>query len=99
MERGDRRQLDSGDGRGDRLTLSREADVLTDLDPIIRGLMPDLLSYFLGRLGNREDAADALSETMVVLWRKRSHLPSDPTDVRRWAFGVARLVTLSMRRT
>jgi RNA polymerase sigma-70 factor, ECF subfamily len=61
-------------------------------------LMPVLLAYFLRRLPNREDAADALSETLVVLWRKRSQLPSDEAGFRRYSFGVARHVLKEVQR-
>ena len=64
----------------------------------IRDLMPDLLGYFVRRLDDREDAADALSETLVVIWRKQRSLPSDAEGRRRYAFGVARNVLAAARR-
>ena len=61
-----------------------------DYDDTIRELMPALLAYFVRRITPPEDAADCLSETLVVLWRRRRALPSDAEDARRWAFGVAK---------
>jgi RNA polymerase sigma-70 factor (ECF subfamily) len=60
--------------------------------------MPDLLSYFIRRLDDREDAADALSETLVVLWRKSASLPQGAEDRRKYAFGIARKVLAATRR-
>ena len=60
--------------------------------------MPDLLAYFVRRLDNREDAADALSETLIVIWRKQRSLPADAVGRRRYAFGVARTVLAAAHR-
>lgn len=68
------------------------------LETEIRDLMPDLLAYFVRRMDNREDAADALSETLIVLWRKQRSLPGDELGRRRYAFGVARNVLAAARR-
>ena len=76
------------------MTLEKSAT----LEALIRGLMPDLLRYFVRRLADREDAADALSETLIVLWRKQRTLPSDEEGCRRYAFGVARNVLAAARR-
>jgi len=64
----------------------------------VRELMPELLRYFLRRLEDREDAADALSETLLVLWRQNRHVPADDEGLRRWAFGIARKVLSTARR-
>ncbi len=58
----------------------------------VRPLMPDLLAYFVRRVDPREDAADCLSETLLVLWRRRRAWPAAPSDRRAWAFGVAKKV-------
>ena len=70
----------------------------TTLETHLRDLMPDLLRYFVRRLDDREDAADALSETLIVLWRKQRSLPTDEEGIRRYAFGVARNVLAAARR-
>jgi RNA polymerase sigma-70 factor (ECF subfamily) len=68
------------------------------LEASLRALMPDLLAYFVRRLDDREDAADALADTLVVLWRHDQRLPSDEESRRRYAFGVARRVLSTARR-
>jgi len=51
----------------------------------------DLLAYALRRVRRAEDAADVLSETFLIAWRKLDSLP--PSDeARLWLFGVARNV-------
>lgn len=57
-----------------------------------------LLSYFLRRVTPAEDAADCLSETLVVLWQQRHKLPTVKAEVRAWSFGIARNVLANHRR-
>jgi RNA polymerase sigma factor (sigma-70 family) len=49
----------------------------------------DLHAYLQRRVG-LDDAADLLSETMVVAWRRVTELPTDPERTRMWLFGIAR---------
>lgn len=58
----------------------------------VEPLMPDLLRYFVRRVTPREDAADLLSETLLVLWQQRTRLPAVPGEQRAWAYGIARKV-------
>jgi RNA polymerase sigma-70 factor (ECF subfamily) len=58
----------------------------------MREVMPSLLSYFIRRMEDPEDAADALSETLLVLWRKHTVVPERSEEFRMYAFGVARKV-------
>ncbi|MFB6610087.1 RNA polymerase sigma factor [Agromyces sp. NPDC056379] len=58
----------------------------------------DLLSYFGRRVRIRADAADLLSETFVVAWRRADRLPPDPEQARMWLFGVARRVLANAAR-
>ena len=51
---------------------------------------PDLLAYLERRVEIADDAADVLSETMLVAWRRVSALPADPTRARMWLFVTAR---------
>jgi RNA polymerase sigma-70 factor (ECF subfamily) len=67
-------------------------------DDQLRDLMPALLAFFVRRITPAEDAADCLSETMVVLWRRRRSMPVGQEDARRWAFGVAKGVLANARR-
>lgn len=68
------------------------------LERVLPELMPDLLRYFVRRLEDREDAADALAETLLVLWRKERRLPGSAEELRRYAFGVAAKVLGTVRR-
>ena len=56
----------------------------------IRPLMPHLLGYFTRRVIPTADAADCLSDTLVVLWRRRNDLPAADEELRAWSFGIAR---------
>ena len=69
-----------------------------DLESMLPSLLPDLLRYFIRRLDDREDAADAVAETAIVLWRQERRLPGDEEGLRRYAFGVARRVLATARR-
>ncbi|GAA2864977.1 RNA polymerase sigma factor [Microbacterium arabinogalactanolyticum] len=57
-----------------------------------------LLGYFVRRVALREDAADLLAETLLVLWRRSRSLPDADDDVRPWMFGIARNVLLHHQR-
>lgn len=62
-------------------------------------LAPELLNYFARRVTPPADAADLLSETLLILCRRAHHLPSDDLQARLWAFGVARKVLAGQRRS
>jgi RNA polymerase sigma-70 factor (ECF subfamily) len=49
-----------------------------------------VLAYLARRVASPEDAADLLSETMLVTWRRASAVPADDEDARMWMFVVAR---------
>jgi RNA polymerase sigma factor (sigma-70 family) len=68
------------------------------LETALAALMPDLLRYFARRVEPRADAADCLSETMTVLWRRRRSLPDSLDEQRAWAFGIAKRVLANQRR-
>lgn len=58
-----------------------------------------LLAYFERRVDVREDAADLVGETLLVLWRRASSVPEADDEARMWLFGVARRVLGGHRRT
>ena len=58
----------------------------------------DLLAYFIRRVSPADDAADLVSETMLVLWRRISDVPEDRIRARMWMFGVARHVLANYER-
>lgn len=57
-----------------------------------------LLMYFARRVDQPEDAADLLADTLLVVWRRARHLPSDATEARMWMFGAARNILNTHRR-
>lgn len=68
-----------------------------DLAQLREELAPDLLAYFLRRVVPRDEAADLLHETLLVMCRRQP--PGDWQDARLWAFGIARNVLRTHRRT
>jgi RNA polymerase sigma-70 factor (ECF subfamily) len=59
---------------------------------------PGLLAYFQRRVEVREDAADLVGETLLVLWRRSAAIPADDTEARMWVYGAARRVLATHRR-
>lgn len=57
----------------------------------------DLLGYAERRVG-RHDAPDALTEIMLVAWRRADVVPQDALAARMWLFGVARGVVANAAR-
>ena len=58
----------------------------------------DLLRYFLRRIPNPADAAEAHGELLMTAWRLHRRLPHDRTQARMWLFGIAHNVLRSARR-
>lgn len=56
-----------------------------------------VLGFALRRTDRPEDAADVVSETFMVAWRRARHVPPEP-DTRAWLYGVARRVLANQRR-
>lgn len=56
-----------------------------------------LLGYALRRVAAPADAADVVSDTFLVAWRRRGHLPVGD-EARLWLYGVARNVLANQRR-
>lgn len=65
---------------------------------MLQQVTPDLLAYFERRLASREDAADALAETLLQAWRRVDRLPAEPVQARMWLFTVAGNVLANQRR-
>ncbi len=55
-----------------------------------------LLAYFVRRIPNRDDAADLLAETYLILWRRITDLPAG--EERAWLYTVARNVLANHHR-
>ncbi|MEM7340552.1 MAG: RNA polymerase sigma factor [Actinomycetota bacterium] len=56
------------------------------------------VAAFVLRRCDRNDAADIVSETFLVAWRRRADIPSEPVT-RAWLYGVARRVAANHRRS
>jgi RNA polymerase sigma-70 factor (ECF subfamily) len=67
-------------------------------EDVIRINAPDLLTYLVRRTEPAADAADVLSNALLVIWDRRDRIPTDPTEARMWSFGVARNVLRDYRR-
>jgi RNA polymerase sigma-70 factor (ECF subfamily) len=59
----------------------------------------DLLRYFQRRLVNGADAAEAFGELLLLTWKLRRRIPSEPTEARMWLFATAHNVLRDSRRT
>jgi RNA polymerase sigma-70 factor, ECF subfamily len=68
------------------------------LERVIAATASDVLRYFERRLPERADAADCLSEVLLVLWRDRDRVPDDPQEARLWMFGIARTTLTATQR-
>ena len=70
-------------------------------EDVFRGLydahFDAVLGYALRRTRRPEDAADVVSETFLVAWRRLHHVPTG-TDTLPWLYGVARRVLANQRR-
>ncbi len=59
---------------------------------------PAVCGYVLRRTDDPADAADAVAETYLTLWRRLGELHEE-ADARLWLYGVARRVLANQRRT
>jgi RNA polymerase sigma factor (sigma-70 family) len=57
-----------------------------------------ILGYALRRTKRPEDAADVLSEVLLIAWRRLDDVPPEP-EARLWLFGVARRVIANENRS
>ncbi len=56
------------------------------------------VAAFVLRRTDRDDAADIVSETFLVAWRRSDQIPEEPMT-RAWLYGVARKVTANYDRS
>jgi RNA polymerase sigma-70 factor (ECF subfamily) len=70
-----------------------------ELVTLVEREAPSILDYFGRRSSSPEDAADLLSDTLLVIWRRAKAIPIDDTEARMWMFGVARKVLATHRRS
>jgi RNA polymerase sigma-70 factor (ECF subfamily) len=64
---------------------------------LYRELYRPISGYVMRRSESAEDAAEAIAETFVVLWRRLDACPAGD-EARPWLFGVARRVLANQRR-
>src|SRR4051794_5557806 len=57
-----------------------------------------ILGYALRRTERPEDAADVLSDVLLIAWRRLDDVPPEP-EARLWLFGVARRVIANQSRS
>jgi RNA polymerase sigma-70 factor (ECF subfamily) len=57
-----------------------------------------ILGYALRRVTHREEAADVVSEVMLVAWRRIGEMP-EGDEARLWLYGVARRVLANQARS
>lgn len=69
-----------------------------DFNRLVADLLPQLTGYFLRRLGNPDDAADAAADVLLVLVRKQDQLQWNTESLRQYSFGIARKVLSRARR-
>lgn len=79
--------------------MPRRATATEHFDDLIRANEGDLLSFFQRRTTNGADAADAFGELLLIAWKRRSRIPSDPVSARMWLFVAARNVLQNNRRS
>ena len=70
-----------------------------DVAALVAREAPALLAYFSRRINRVDDAADLIGDTLLVVWRRQSAIPSDPERARMWLYGVARKTLLAHRRS
>jgi RNA polymerase sigma-70 factor (ECF subfamily) len=75
-----------------------KGDHAARIDAVVRREASQLLAYFERRVEFQEEAADLLSDTLLVVWRRSDALPHDDEQARMWLYGVARNVVLGYRR-
>ena len=68
------------------------------VEDVVAAHAPRLLAYFVRRVTPPSDAADLLSETLLIVWKRSGALPSDDDEVRPWMFGIARNVLMHHQR-
>jgi RNA polymerase sigma-70 factor (ECF subfamily) len=83
-------------GQIEREALSRELAQVR-FSQLYRTEAGAILAYTLRRVGDREDAADAVAETFLVAWRRLGEVPSGGNQ-RLWLYGVARKVLANQDR-
>ena len=68
------------------------------VEALVEAHAADVLAYLQRRTESAEDAADVLSDTLTVVWRRIEDLPQDDERARMWMFATARNALANHRR-
>jgi RNA polymerase sigma factor (sigma-70 family) len=71
----------------------------TRIEHAVPAHAPALLAYFARRVTPSHDAADLLSETLLIVWKRAAALPDKDDEIRPWMFGVARNILMHHQRS
>jgi len=78
----------------------RSSDASHDLvEELVAREAVRMLQFFVRRVHNPEDAADLVSETLLIAWRRHASIPTDKDESRMWLYGVGRRVLSTHWRT
>ena len=72
-------------------------DAASTFTAVYEAVRPDLVR-FVQRRAHPDHVDDIVADALTVVWRRLDELPTDPDDVRAWAFGITRNVMLNARR-
>ncbi|MGK5680172.1 RNA polymerase sigma factor [Actinoplanes sp. URMC 104] len=64
---------------------------------VYEAMFESLLAYALRRVDQPDDAADVVSETFLIAWRRAREMP-DGDEAKLWLYGVARRVLANHHR-
>lgn len=68
------------------------------IEELAQEVAPDVLRYFERRVLPIDDAADLVSETLLVVFRRADAVPLAGEEARMWVFGVAKKMLARHRR-
>ncbi len=85
--------------RGPRMIKGAPAISTDQISAHLSEYSTQILRYFLRRLDNADDAAEALSDVFLIAWQKRRHAPADGEAARAWLYAIAQNVLLNRFRT
>lgn len=77
----------------------KAAHAVEEFEAIIRANENDLLRYFQRRTPDGADAGEAFGELMLLAWKARRKMPSDPVQARMWLYTAARNIVRDTHRS
>lgn len=82
----------------DGASAQTEPDARSRFERLFRENSRAVLGYALRRVERSEDAADVVSEVMLIAWRRLDAVPAGD-ETRLWLYGVARRVIANVARS